>query len=76
MPTPHISALPGDFAPTASFPLLEAAVGAARSMGLEIPVGNLLSSDVFYDSSDSTMRWAEMGVLAVEMGAAARIRDK
>ena len=36
-----------------------------------MPVGNLLSSDTFYDASNSTMKWAEMGVLAVEMEAAA-----
>ena len=35
-----------------------------------MPVGNLLSSDTFYDASGSTMKWAEMGVLAVEMEAA------
>lgn len=63
--------LPGQFAPIADFALLETAVAAARSMGVEMPVGNLLSSDIFYDASHSTMRWAEMGVLAVEMETAA-----
>lgn len=63
--------LPGTFAPIASFQLLETAVAAAREMGVEMPVGNLLSSDTFYDASNSTMKWAEMGVLAVEMEAAA-----
>lgn len=62
--------LPGTFAPIASFQLLETAVAAAREMGVEMPVGNLLSSDTFYDASGSTMKWAEMGVLAVEMEAA------
>ena len=55
----------------ASFQLLETAVAAAREMGVEMPVGNLLSSDVFYDASESTMKWAKMGVLAVEMESAA-----
>ena len=45
-------------------------MAAAREMGVEMPVGNLLSSDTFYDASGSTMKWAEMGVLAVEMEAA------
>ena len=63
--------LPGTFAPIADFTLLETAVSAARSMGVEMPVGNLLSSDVFYDASNSTLKWADMGVLAVEMEAAA-----
>ena len=40
-------------------------------MGLNVHVGNLLSSDNFYDDSNSTMKWQKMGVLAVEMEAAA-----
>lgn len=67
----HQYGLPGVFAPIADFRLLECAVGVARGMGVEMPVGNLLSSDTFYDASNSTMKWAEMGVLAVEMEAAA-----
>ena len=67
----HQYGLPGTFAPIADFTLLEAAVAAAREMGIEMPVGNLLSSDTFYDASASTMKWAAMGVLAVEMEAAA-----
>ena len=67
----HQYGLPGQFAPIADFTLLETAVAAARGLGVEMPVGNLLSSDVFYDASDSTMKWAEMGVLAVEMESAA-----
>ena len=67
----HQYGLPGQFAPIADFTLLETAVGVARAMGVEMPVGNLLSSDTFYDASNSTMKWAEMGVLAVEMEAAA-----
>ncbi len=67
----HQYGLPGTFAPIASFTLLETAVATAREMGVEMPVGNLLSSDVFYDASQSTMEWARMGVLAVEMEAAA-----
>ena len=35
-------------------------------------MGNLLSSDIFYhDDTDSTALWSKMGVLAVEMEAAA-----
>ncbi len=67
----HQYGLPGTFAPTADFKLLETAVSVAREMGIEMPVGNVLSSDTFYDASASTMKWAEMGVLAVEMEAAA-----
>ena len=67
----HQFELHGTFAPIADFTLLETAVGVAREMGVEMPVGNLLSSDTFYDASGSTMKWGEMGVLAVEMEAAA-----
>lgn len=66
----HQYQLPGTFAPIADFTLLETAVSVAREMGVEMPVGNLLSSDTFYDASNSTMDWAKMGVLAVEMEAA------
>ena len=62
--------LPGTFAPIADFTLLETAVAAARELGVEMPVGNVLSSDTFYDASNSTMEWAKMGVLAVEMETA------
>ena len=66
----HQYELPGTFAPIADFALLETAVSVAREMGVEMPVGNLLSSDTFYDASNSTMKWAKMGVLAVEMESA------
>jgi len=66
----HQYGLPGTFAPIADFTLLETAVSVAREMGVEMPVGNLLSSDTFYDASNSTMDWAKMGVMAVEMEAA------
>ena len=63
--------LPGTFAPIASFELLQFAVEAAREIGVRMPVGNLFSSDTFYDAASSTMEWGKMGCLAVEMEAAA-----
>ena len=64
--------LPGAFAPTASFALLEKAVSAAGRKGVPIRVGNVLSSDLFYgDDEESLLKWKRMGVLAVEMEAAA-----
>ena len=63
--------LNGTFAPIADFALLSAAVQSAKELGLEMPVGNLYSSDTFYDASASSLKWAEMGVLAIEMEAAA-----
>ncbi|MBQ0010224.1 MAG: purine-nucleoside phosphorylase [Ruminococcus sp.] len=63
--------LPGTFAPIGSYELLETAVGEGRKLGIEMKVGNLLSSDSFYDDrADSLVRWKNMGVLAVEMEAA------
>lgn len=64
--------LPGAFAPIASFRLLERAVAAGRAQGVELKVGNVVSSDHFYlDDATSTPRWQKMGVLALEMEAAA-----
>ncbi|MBQ9459890.1 MAG: purine-nucleoside phosphorylase [Oscillospiraceae bacterium] len=63
--------LPGTFAPIASYELLSLAVESAGEIGVRMPVGNLFSSDTFYDASSSTMEWAKMGCLAVEMEAAA-----
>lgn len=64
--------LDGVFAPIADFSLLTAAVNKAAAMGLKTEVGNLLSSDTFYDArNDSSRKWQKMGVLAVEMEAAA-----
>lgn len=64
--------LPGILAPTADFGLLERAVETTRARNLPIHVGNILSSDVFYteDSADNDA-WKSMGVLCVEMEAAA-----
>ena len=61
----------GNVAPCCSFGLLEAAVAAARKMGIEPNVGALYSSDTFYDESGASMKLAKLGVLAVEMESAA-----
>ena len=63
--------LPGTFAPICSYELLEKAVNVARDMGIEPIVGNLYSSDIFYDDAGSLKEWQKMGVLATEMEAAA-----
>ena len=67
----HQYQLPGTYAPIASFDLLERAVAAGRDQGVELKVGNVLSSDTFYDDDQATISWQKMGVLAVEMEAAA-----
>lgn len=63
--------LPGNLAPIASFELLRKAVDTAEDMGLSFKVGNLYSSDTFYDDMSRLGEWQRMGVLAVEMEAAA-----
>ncbi|MCI5816379.1 purine-nucleoside phosphorylase [Ruminococcus sp.] len=63
--------LPGTYAPIGDFALLEAAAQQGRRLGLSFHVGNLLSSDTFYDDANSTAQWQKMNVLAVEMEAAA-----
>jgi len=64
--------LPGTFAPTASWELLEKAVLIARDKNISVKVGNIFSSDIFYDEDrESWKKWSKMGVLAVEMEAAA-----
>lgn len=63
-------ALPGTFAPIASYRLLRTAEEAAKARGVELHVGNIMSSDVFYHDVYDSAVWAKMGVLAVEMEAA------
>ena len=63
--------LNGTFAPIADFDLLQAAKKAADGMGIKTAVGNIFSSDVFYEGGEGWKKWAEMGVLGVEMESAA-----
>lgn len=63
--------LPGTYAPTASWKLVSAAVNAAKDKGCRFHAGNILSSDTFYDDANSLSQWRKMGVLAIEMEAAA-----
>ena len=68
----HQYHLPGTFAPIADFDLLRTAAEEGEKLGAVCRVGNLLSSDLFYDDDpDFAAKWAKMGVLAVEMEAAA-----
>lgn len=65
--------LNGTFAPIADFGLVEKAVAECRKRELPFKVGNLLSSDLFYgeEGIPGTLEWGKLGVLAVEMEAAA-----
>lgn len=64
--------LPGTYAPLADFKLVRKAVETAEQLEIPVAVGNILSSDVFYHA-DPTFndRWKKMGILCVEMEAAA-----
>ena len=63
--------LPGTFAPIADFDLLRGAANAADRFGYRYKVGNVMSSDTFYTENPHNDKWINMGVLAVEMEAAA-----
>ena len=59
--------LGGTFAPIADFTLLSAAVEAGRERGVDIKVGNILSSDIFYNETEEWKIWAKMGIMCAEM---------
>ena len=74
----HQFHIPGTFAPIASWELVTAAVKAAEEHGATYHVGNINSSDVFYgdhigvpEGLDSVYALKKMGVMALEMEAAA-----
>lgn len=57
-----------DYSPCASFELLKKAYDGAVNKGLNVKVGNILTSDIFYrDSMDMYEKLGNYGVLAVEM---------
>lgn len=60
-----------DYAPTANFELLKKAYELGISKGLNIKVGNVLSSDLFYDDTGiGIQKWIDYGTLAIEMETA------
>ena len=64
--------LEGDYAPIASYKMLKMAVEECEKLGAKYAVGNLLSSDIFYNADPlAREKWTRMGVLGVEMEAAA-----
>ncbi|BCZ43993.1 purine-nucleoside phosphorylase [Clostridium gelidum] len=64
--------LPGTFAPIASFDLTSSAVEKAKENNINAVIGNILSSDIFYNADKTALeKWRSMGILAVEMEAAA-----
>ena len=63
--------LPGTFAPIADFGLLRAAVESCERFGYDYMVGNVFTSDIFYNENPHNDKWISMGVMAVEMEIAA-----
>ena len=63
--------LNGNFAPIADFGLVRAAADQCEKMGVNYRVGNVFSSDIFYNDVYSDLDWRKLGVLGVEMEAAA-----
>ncbi|MBR1576580.1 MAG: purine-nucleoside phosphorylase [Bacteroidales bacterium] len=61
--------IPGHFSAIADFSLLRKAVEEAEKQGLDYEVGNVMTSDIFYNASPDQGQWPKLGVLAVEMEA-------
>lgn len=62
--------LSGTYAPTASWKILSQAVNITGNRNINYHVGNILSSDTFYDDAESLSEWQKMGVLGIEMETA------
>lgn len=60
--------LNGTYSAIASYDLVEKSVNVAKENEYAYHVGNVFSSDIFYDENkDTWKKWANLGVLAVEM---------
>jgi purine-nucleoside phosphorylase len=67
----HQYNLPGHYSNIASFSLLEKAKKVADEKGLPVHVGNVLTSDIFYNADPTAVeKWSKMGILSVEMETA------
>ncbi|KYG30583.1 purine-nucleoside phosphorylase [Alkalihalobacillus trypoxylicola] len=60
-----------DYAPTANFDLLKNAFEEGVAKGLSLKVGNVFTADIFYNDNAEHKKWAEHGILAVEMESSA-----
>ena len=70
MPTEHLQGM--HYAPTADWSLVSTMMKKAEEAYLELKAGNIMSSDSFYGpDTEAWKRWADYGVMAVEMEAAA-----
>lgn len=67
----HQFNFPGHYSITASYELLEKAKKIADEKGQPVRVGNVLSSDIFYNADPTAIqKWSEMGILCAEMESA------
>ncbi len=60
-----------DYAPTANFDLLKKAYDTGLEKGLNLKVGNVFTADMFYNDNAELEKWAQYGILAIEMETAA-----
>jgi len=63
-----------DYSPIANFELLDQAYQYALKAGKKVKVGNILTSDIFYNDdylADPFQKWKDFGILAVEMESSA-----
>lgn len=60
-----------DYAPTANFELLKKAYDTGVEKGLNLKVGNIFTADMFYNDNAELEKWAQYGILAIEMESAA-----
>lgn len=68
----HQFNLPGQFPLTASFELLEKAKKVADEKGQKVHIGNILSSEIFYNADPTAIKkWQDAGILSVEMESVA-----
>ena len=57
-----------DYAPTANFELFQKALFIANQKNVNVKAGNILTSDEFYNGQfESYKKWADYGVLCVDM---------
>lgn len=68
----HAFDVPGNYAPCISYDLLTKMQAASAETGIGFKAGNMVSCDVFYETKeDWWQRWRSMGIMGVEMEAAA-----
>jgi purine-nucleoside phosphorylase len=60
-----------DYAPTANFELLKKAYETGLEKGLNLKVGNIFTADMFYNDNAELEKWAQYGILGIEMESAA-----